>query len=726
MPPKKRPKFKAKPKGAQQGTARPAVDVLSNAPSGGDSSDSDAGIADRDGTVSSQEDPAERISPEAMRQFISTMFKLTLRSPPESEWGGREGTIARIVKDCRLLPGSTSVVRAVLEATAAATAGGYEYDPRVKRGRGAKRKIDRGSADEALIVQYKEGGASFGTTTSILNRHRTEEGREHVGRSAVLGFAHSLGPQVRKRGKRAQGSKVKEDDWAQARWAWVLQLLIRFRRIVDVEQIRAEINRHRRELGVEELADSDPLPAYFDPAALEAGGFMLSIPEVTIWDETHFQVKSGGAGHSGIGSDMAWRFARDENGDVTDDPGASFARVKRANKFKYPPGEGRFALGVAVRFDEATGQQSGVRLKPWDYSGKTVVTPRVYKEAIEAQIAKTKAKAGKEGRCKWVTGGPADGELFTQDSTLRLAGVAKVGARKLADAGMHTVADVAEWSPGTEVAGFSQERMERLCTLAKSATAGACEPIVDLRRKDNPYKALYGKDWEEEISHTSGLSKLASVVDLAKHMVAETERIGATHFMHDALTLLVCNATQKVLEELDLLRYWVLPALGLNAEFTRYACMPPGNSPELNALDNYANKALKDCLHWHVSATVDLADTDPRKFSLRSHQEISRAVERLWDPALVGAEEGGAKASGIVRAFERVLEACKVVLAADGVHVEGCGNRTGNRKTVTVDSLKAGWGGRRTKESYNAGWFHADALRAIDERSAALRASREA
>ena len=219
---------------------------------------------------------------------------------------------------------------------------------------------------------------------------------------------------------------------------------------------------------------------------------------------------------------------------------------------------------------------------------------------------------------------------------------------------------------------------------------------------------------------------MADVVDLARHMVAETERIGASFFMHDALTLLVCKATQKVLEELGLLRYWVLPALGLNAEFTRYAYMPPGNSPELNVLDNFANKALKDCFHAHVSATVHLPDTDLRKFSLRNPREISRAVGRLWDPALVGVEEGGAKASGIVRAFERVLEACEVVLAADGVHVEGCGNRTGNRKSATVDSVQAGWGGHRTKAPYNAGWFHADALSAVDERSAALRTSRGA
>jgi myo-inositol-1-phosphate synthase len=83
---------------------------------------------------------------------------------------------------------------------------------------------------------------------------------------------------------------------------------------------------------------------------------------------------------------------------------------------------------------------------------------------------------------------------------------------------------------------------------------------VDTYKSGVAEKALeYGVAFINDPSNLTIDPKLANVVDLAKHMVAETKRIGATHFVHDALTLLVCKATQTVLEETDLLRHWVLP-----------------------------------------------------------------------------------------------------------------------------------------------------------------------
>ena len=184
-----------------------------------------------------------------------------------------------------------------------------------------------------------------------LLRERENEGKDAkpVSWSAVNNFAaRSTLITTHKRGTK-KSRKDKDSAWAKARLA-------------QCRQWRDQFDASR------------PLPAGCHRANIEA---------VAWWDEHHKKTRLG---HASKWENKVARHPESglpcipENGGVVPD-----SRPVTTQKFAH---DARGCFGVAMRCDEVEGtrQRVGVRLEPFNYTGKTVVGVKLYKTAFAAEL----------------------------------------------------------------------------------------------------------------------------------------------------------------------------------------------------------------------------------------------------------------------------------------------------------------------------------------------------
>merc|ERR1711935_148741 len=122
------------------------------------------------------------------------------------------------------------------------------------------------------------------------------------------------------------------------------------------------------------IQSPDATKDYFNPEKLET----LELSQIVFWDETHHRCYIG----DGAGRDYVFVFPRDENGNL--DRNGKYKDTKlRHLKVKYS-NEVRMSFGVAaVKIDGEEGHV-GRRCKPFDYSGKVILSITDYeKEEIQ-------------------------------------------------------------------------------------------------------------------------------------------------------------------------------------------------------------------------------------------------------------------------------------------------------------------------------------------------------
>ena len=110
--------------------------------------------------------------------------------------------------------------------------------------------IKPGSVDESIVADWIEAGLVYRYTTIMVNQHRADEGREIIGRNAVMNAVKSMRPKIQKIQKRNQGNK-NHKSWVKARYNQCLQfkIMLNSKTILD-------------------LPSSEDLPTYFDPNKL--------------------------------------------------------------------------------------------------------------------------------------------------------------------------------------------------------------------------------------------------------------------------------------------------------------------------------------------------------------------------------------------------------------------------------------------------------------------------
>ena len=133
------------------------------------------------------------------------------------------------------------------------------------------RIIKCGTVEAELIVKWMEEGLGFRLTTMFLNEQPRQEGKKEISVKTVYNAFHQMKPLITKVEKKPQQPENLKL-WAEARYNWVTQLLIRTRSIPD-ESVPVDMR----------------MKSYFNPEVLERRGKMFDWAQVAHYDEIHIE-----------------------------------------------------------------------------------------------------------------------------------------------------------------------------------------------------------------------------------------------------------------------------------------------------------------------------------------------------------------------------------------------------------------------------------------------------
>lgn len=642
------------------------------------------------------------------RQAIAYLFIEVYKCAPRDEWFGVDGVLTAIKKTLNI-PVRTRIAY-IAEDILACQKEEIPYHGG-RRIHSAFRPVilDVQSYEAQIVADCLEDGFSLQMATNLVNKHRMDNDEDLVSNSAVYGLSKRLEPQVTPIKKIKQGDKDINSDWAVSRHQWIMQFLCRLGL------------RHRLD-GQELLLDNGQVAPCFDEQALEP--YMLNLHEIAWWDETHRKCTIGSETCQ-AGRQLQLKFMRNEFGQVDLENGTYSDDDKVMMNVKFPE-EVRMCLGVATVIDH-NGNEVGVMLEPFDYSGKIVLTIKDYNHKIDCEIDRIrKLKGGKQAG--WIVTMREEGRLYSNDPLTALNGVGPATIKKFAEFDIKEVEDLSH-ATDANLGAMAAAKVATLKNLSdwRDLCSLACledpaPPDIDYRKQSNPYLARYGTDWMAKIKTCSMLSGYVCITELVEHVYHKTAALfqGKTDrwaFYHDALSLMTAKDTISWMKEKGYYKRWILPVLGLNAARPRFSDAPPGNTPEGNPLDANLNKDVHDGVDRHVLHTSHLDEEDPCKFSMTTPLRGAHAYKRVL--------EGCPGSHRIVTDTHRVVESMVVIHKHKGAVVQGLGSRNGWRAKASYAALRANGntsarGGTRKRDAqkqreYLTGnWWHPDALAELD------------
>jgi hypothetical protein len=194
-----------------------------------------------------------------LHQLISLYYLRILHAPPPEDWHGEGGTVSEICDGLKMQSDQRRRVRKVIEETHQALLSGKSYDP-TKALRAGTTAIKDGTKEQQLVADYRERGLSLTETTMLVNRWCVRNGHESVTRSAVWTCEMKMVKQTTKIQKRPQGTTDPNSTWAQCRFNWVTQILIR----LGLHDQAENVQEGAVKLDQLKTADNE-LPDFFNP-----------------------------------------------------------------------------------------------------------------------------------------------------------------------------------------------------------------------------------------------------------------------------------------------------------------------------------------------------------------------------------------------------------------------------------------------------------------------------
>jgi len=472
-----------------------------------------------------------------------------------------------------------------------------------------------------------------------------------------------------------------------------------------------------------DFTDNGELEKCFDSD--ELADYKLNIKCIAWWDEVH---KSCHIGDKREGDKDHVQFPRnaegkyDPNGHYSDEEKGIVLKVKYAN-------QGRFAFGVSLDPNVPDGEENeGIRAVMYDYTNRTILSIGDWKEKVQKQIEHVKRTS--DDSTKWVETTRIQNGVYGNDPIKiinnrvkygvprMVPGIGKESFKHLNAQGINTVQDAVDLAGNEEkmreivrtISGtkVTYDKLKEIIDGCKDQYQGPISPpVVYHNRAENPYKSLYGDNWEDEIE--KDIPKHTCITKLVTHIVTESKKLyentpykDCWMFYHDALSLMTAKSCvdwmkKQYIDESNTISYydkWILPVLGLNDAYTRFAGRPIGNSPEMMPLDNCLNKDLHELVARHVlmSRASAINKDDPRIFSLSSAKKVSHAYRRVWCPT-TGC---GPPSYRIVQDIMKVVDAMKKIFDQKGAFVPDLAQRPGERHIINQLKSKI-WGGKRTK-----------------------------
>ena len=362
------------------------------------------------------------------------------------------------------------------------------------------------------------------------------------------------------------------------------------------------------------------------------------------------------------------------------------------------------------------GNETGVRLLTYDYTGKKILSIKSFKLMIQQEIDRVNnLPISERVKQKWAGLHQRPSNLlWIEDTVVYLKNIGPAKAKKLEEAGVTTVKKLvsmndAEMKILSTITKLSMKLLGECKEQGKSAQQGSSPypiPFDYVEGHANPYLNRYGDGWEEDIRKVSrsGLPLVRCVTELIEHMDRETKKayIGTPYendyyWSHDALKQMCDTTCRAWMEEKGYWKRWITPVLECNDVISifcpekqktltckRYAGRPVGNQPELMPLDASLNWDIDCSLNMHVLLTTHLPATHPEKYRKDTPLRISKAIMKLCHP-----ETGVVPSSRrIVQDCNRVLDSAVKIVEAGGRIVPGLVNRNGHRNKPEGDGRK--------------------------------------
>ena len=247
-------------------------------------------------------------------------------------------------------------------------------------------KIPTNSEYAQLVADCMEDGMSIKQTMAVVNRHANDQGANPFTPSAIYSCMKRLNPKKIPVKIKTAGNYDADSDWAQRRYAFATQNLIRMGLLPDAGPLVPDGDQVDGE-GNPVLIPPDwfYLDSFDEGMLAEHHSFKLF--QVAFWDETHRKATIGDA-NAMAGRKHQLKFPRVNgepggkldliNGEYTKDEESS-----SVTKVKFE-GEIRLGLGCALLSDDENAV--GVSLDPFVYTSKNVVTISDYEKKIRDEV----------------------------------------------------------------------------------------------------------------------------------------------------------------------------------------------------------------------------------------------------------------------------------------------------------------------------------------------------
>ena len=654
-------------------------------------------------------------------------------SPPEHQWGGRDGVISDIMRRLDMPEGSRDSISNTLHAGLACRSNNTIYRGERTPSGGQNKLLDLGDREEVRLlarVMHTSRGGGIHQAVEEINAHRqrvsSDGGYEEVTYNSVYSMWQRLHPVESTVKKQKDGDASVTSGWARHRLSWVRQLLIRVG-LLDPEDKRS---------GIERDPATCEFPPMFDKAKLDA----IERDTIFFCDESHKKCETNDM----AAGEKQYRVTVDEHG-YYDSTNGSLPpeQVETTHKFD---NEARLCYSVASLKDAETGERVAVRCEPYSYTGQNIIPINDWDEALAAEIARVKELSptndNRSEYRKWVTNArPSEKNnlvrdshgLFEDDELTRLDGVGPKTAQTLISIDVRTLGDIASLDSHQKIlaaaakgANLIPKTKKKICNLISklqdqtrkraAATPGGVllagsyeDKSVDHTKANNPYLSRFGTaEWKSKIREAPNLKGLACITELLLHVVESCGKASkgttAEHtfrIYHDALTFLRAMNVREWMatteyEGRKLINIFIFPlhpvdtkAAKQNKKEHLLYSYPPGNSPELMPLDTCLFADVQCVLRKSVAFTRELDENNPLKLSMRTPKQLEHALRTVW--RCCPSDER------IHQDIDQWYDSLVVIKEASGVVVHGLGNRKGHRHQQVEGSLKGSWGGKRTK-----------------------------
>ena len=238
---------------------------------------------------------------------------------------------------------------------------------------------------------------------------------------------------------------------------------------------------------------------------------------------------------------------------------------KRVLDVKYAK-EVRLCLGV-IKVENENGEIVGIRLPPFSYTGKWLISIDERADMWTASIYKAKTK---EKAKDWKVSCRVVKRVYLDDDIKQLPNIGNVWKGKLNAIGIFKVCtlkaldnkQIHEYCKTTNFK-VKEKELKKYVDIAQSSCNENMPLDIDHRKSENPYESKYGNNWEEYCDKDALLNKVC-VTDLIDHIFSGTDKLFPSDddwfVYHDALSQMTATSAVLYMKDQGWYDHWILPA----------------------------------------------------------------------------------------------------------------------------------------------------------------------